>query len=266
MIEFITEIRTYIDENVNFVDYSDYERRLQYIEMRSRIESLELRYNHNHDEKGRFCSGGGGGRMSSASSGNSAKTLDKSGKSDIIKETSKKGITPITDEAINRVPNVLIDGYTSEQCAEIQKQHKELLDYSRKNNDNKEVAFVFDSSLGNRKEFKGEDDNLDFGSSLYGKDLLVMHNHPRNSSYSTTDLTFFTNNSNIKTLTIAKNNGKSEYITKSNNFDSHKFVLEYNRFYTKIVKTGSDAEKNKFVKTLLNKTKSGVIWSEREKE
>ncbi len=45
---------------------------------------IELRYNHNHDEKGRFCSGGGGGRLSSASSGNSAKSLDNSEKSDII--------------------------------------------------------------------------------------------------------------------------------------------------------------------------------------
>ncbi len=48
---------------------------------------IELRYNHNHDNKGRFCSGGGGGRMSSESNGNSAKTLDNSEKSGIIKET-----------------------------------------------------------------------------------------------------------------------------------------------------------------------------------
>ncbi|MDE5772815.1 MAG: phage portal protein [Ruminococcus sp.] len=47
---------------------------------------IELRYNHNHDEKGRFCSGGGGGRMSSSSAENSAKSLDNSEKSDIMKE------------------------------------------------------------------------------------------------------------------------------------------------------------------------------------
>ena len=48
---------------------------------------IELRYNHNHDEKGRFCSGGGGGRMSSASSGNSPESLDNSEKSGIIEKT-----------------------------------------------------------------------------------------------------------------------------------------------------------------------------------
>lgn len=51
---------------------------------------IELRYNHNHDEKGRFCSGVGGGRLSSEkklySNGgaNPEKAVDKSGKSDKI--------------------------------------------------------------------------------------------------------------------------------------------------------------------------------------
>lgn len=31
---------------------------------------------------------------------------------------------------------------------------------------------------------KGTDEKIDFGSALQGKDLFVMHNHPRNSSYS----------------------------------------------------------------------------------
>lgn len=45
---------------------------------------VELRYNHNHDEKGRFCSGSGGGRFSS---GNSPESLDNSEKSGIIEKT-----------------------------------------------------------------------------------------------------------------------------------------------------------------------------------
>ena len=218
--------------------------------------TLELRHNPNHDDKGRFCSGGGGG--------NSAKPVDKSKKDDIIKESNeKKPITEITEKAVENVPNVKIQGYTDEQCAEIQKQHKELLKYSRDKNNGNEVAFVLDSNLQNRKEFKGSDDRLDFGSSLYGKDLTVMHNHPRNSSYSKTDIIFFGSNSNVKTLTIVKNNGKVEYLTKSKDFDSMSFKLEYDRLHKKIVKNGTDSENAKFVKTLLSKTKSGVVWSER---
>lgn len=57
-----------------------YKNHLQYIELRARL--LELRYNHNHDERGRFASGGGGG--SPLSSGNSAKGVDKFDKSGIM--------------------------------------------------------------------------------------------------------------------------------------------------------------------------------------
>ncbi|MBE6861946.1 MAG: hypothetical protein E7497_03470 [Ruminococcus sp.] len=196
----------------------------------------------------------------------SCRELTNDGRSGIIKENSKKAITLVTDTSIERVPNIKISGYTDEQCSVIQQQHRELLKYSRDNNKNKEVAFVFDNELNNRKEFIESDDKLDFGSSLYGKDLYVMHNHPRNSSYSTTDLIFFLGNSNVKTFTIVKNNGNVEYLIKSSDFDSAKFKLEYNRLYRKIVTTGSDAEKDKFVRTFLNKTKSGVIWSERAKQ
>lgn len=190
--------------------------------------------------------------------------VDISQKSGIIRESSKpKPITEITDKAVESVPKVDISGYTDEQCAIIQQQHKELLEYSRKHNNNKEVAFVFDSSLENRKEFMGADDKIDFGRGLYGSNITVLHNHPRNSSYSVTDIIFFGDNSNVKTLTIVKNNGKVEYLTKSEEFKPAVFKLEYDRLYRKIVKKGTDSEKDKFVKTLLNKSKSGVIWSER---
>ena len=67
----------------------------------------------------------------------SGDSVDFSGESGIIEETSKKPVTPITDSSIERVPKVEISGYTDEQCGFIQKQHKELLEYSRQNNDNK---------------------------------------------------------------------------------------------------------------------------------
>ena len=193
------------------------------------------------------------------------KIVDKSAESGIIRESNKqKPITKITDKAIENVPKVNIPGYTDEQCAMIQKQHKELLEYSRKNNENREVAFVLDSLLENRKEYFGSDDMIDFSEGLYGSDITVLHNHPRNSSFSVTDIIFFEDNSNVKTLTIVKNNGKVEYLTKSDEFTSSVLKLEYDRLYRKIVKTGTDSEKEKFIKTLLNKSKSGVIWSERK--
>lgn len=196
---------------------------------------------------------------------NSNKHIAKSKKGDILKEESKKSITPITDKAINRVPKVNINGYTDEQCNEIQKQHKELLRFSKEQNDNKEVAFVFRDGLVDYKPFTGSDEKIDFGTYLEtkGKNLTILHNHPRNSSYSMNDLDVFANK-NVRTITIVKNNGTVEYLTKTDDFDNNRFALECNRLYKKIVVKETDEEKDRFVKTLLNKSKAGVIWSGRK--
>lgn len=196
---------------------------------------------------------------------NSNKHIANSSKGDILKEESKKSITPITDKAINRVPKVNIDGYSEEQRVEIQKQHKELLKFSKEQNNNKEVAFVFRDGLVDYKPFTGSDEKIDFGTYLEtkGKNLTILHNHPRNSSYSMNDLDVFANK-NVRTITIVKNNGTVEYLTKTDDFDNNRFALECNRLYKKIVVKETDEEKDRFVKTLLNKSKAGVIWSGRK--
>ena len=192
------------------------------------------------------------------------KRLTSGADSGIIGENSKKPITLITEKSIESVPLVSIDGYSEEQCLFIQNQHKELLKKSLDDNNSCEVAFVFNNSFGNRRHFYGSDDIIDFKNTLFDKDSFVMHNHPRNSSYSMTDLIFFIRNQNVKTFTIVKNNGNVEFITKGTDYNGENFKLEYDRLYRKIVKSGTDSEKDKFVRTLLNKTKSGVTWSGRE--
>lgn len=174
---------------------------------------------------------------------NAPKIVDNSGESGIIKENSKpKPITAITDDAIKRVSKVNISGYTDEQCAMIQKQHKELLEYSHKYNDNKEVAFVFDSYLSNRKEYTGSDDIIDFGSDLSGKDLVLLHNHPRNSSYSFNDIVEFVRNDSIKTFTIVKNNGKIETLTKIDSYDKLGMLKKLQRMKNDITKIAPEGE------------------------
>ena len=157
-----------------------------------------------------------------------AESVAKSGKSGIIKEKSKKPITPITDKAISRIPKVDIEGYTEEQCLEIQKQHKELLKFSKEQNENKEVAFVLKNDVSKMitEPIKGTDEKIDFGSALQGKDLFVMHNHPRNSSYSLNDIIEFIKNDSIKTFTIVKNDGNIEVLTKLKGYDRLSLLTE----------------------------------------
>lgn len=191
-----------------------------------------------------------------------AESVAKSGKSDIIKEKSKKPITPITDKAISCIPKVDIEGYTEEQCLEIQKQHKELLKISKEQNDNKEVAFVLKNDVSKMitEPIKGTDEKIDFGSALQGKDLFVMHNHPRNSSYSLNDIIEFIKNDSIKTFTIVKNDGNIEVLTKLKGYDRLSLLTELQRMEKKRIKTGSDSEYRKVIDKFLSKHQEGGLF------
>lgn len=191
-----------------------------------------------------------------------AESVAKSGKSGIIKEKSKKPITPITDKAISRIPKVDIEGYTEEQCLEIQKQHKELLKFSKEQNDNKEVAFVLKNDVFKMitEPIKGTDEKIDFGSALQGKDLFVMHNHPRNSSYSLNDIIEFIKNDSIKTFTIVKNDGNIEVLTKLKGYDRLSLLTELQRMGKKRIKTGSDSEYRKVIDKFLSKHQEGGLF------
>ena len=191
-----------------------------------------------------------------------AESVAKSGKSGIIKEKSKKPITPITDKAISRIPKVDIEGYTEEQCLEIQKQHKELLKFSKEQNENKEVAFVLKNDVSKMitEPIKGTDEKIDFGSALQGKDLFVMHNHPRNSSYSLNDIIEFIKNDSIKTFTIVKNDGNIEVLTKLKGYDRLSLLTELRRMGKKRIKTGSDSEYRKVIDKFLSKHQEGGLF------
>lgn len=193
---------------------------------------------------------------------NSSENVAKSGESGIIKEKSKKPITPITDKAISCIPKVDIEGYTEEQCLEIQKQHKELLKFSKEQNDNKEVAFVLKNDVSKMitEPIKGTDEKIDFGSALQGKDLFVMHNHPRNSSYSLNDIIEFIRNDSIKTFTIVKNDGNIEVLTKLKGYDRLSLLTELQRMEKKRIKTGSDSEYRKVIDKFLSKHQEGGLF------
>lgn len=193
---------------------------------------------------------------------NSSENVAKSGESGIIKEKSKKPITPITDKAISCIPKVDIEGYTEEQCLEIQKQHKELLKISKEQNDNKEVAFVLKNDVSKMitEPIKGTDEKIDFGSAFQGKDLFVMHNHPRNSSYSLNDIIEFIKNDSIKTFTIVKNDGNIEVLTKLKGYDRLSLLTELQRMEKKRIKTGSDSEYRKVIDKFLSKHQEGGLF------
>lgn len=192
------------------------------------------------------------------------KSLTSGGGSSIINEKSGKTITRITDDAINRIPKIKVDGFTDEQNLIIQNQHKELLRYSRDNNDSKEIAFVFRKDLTDRAVYTGTDDMIDFGRGLFGKgsDLFIMHNHPRNTGFSKTDIDEFINNNNIRSLSIVKNNGEVEVITKLDDYEYKEAYLYKERYKRRIAPNKTDHEYEKMVVKLLSfyEKKGVIVW------
>jgi len=241
-----------------FMDYAEHAVRVINIETRW----YELRGWITKNGRHILIGDDGGGSYGSGA----GKSIDNSVKSGIIEENGEpKPITKITDKAIASVPKVKISGYTDEQCSKIQEQHKELLKYARDNNDCNEVAFVFDSSLQVRKEFKGSDDRLDFGQNFYDSDLMIMHNHPRNSSYSFTDIVEFVGNERIKTLTIVKNNGNVETLSKLKDFDKLSLLRSLQKAENKVLKATKkgeyrDNEYRKVVNKFLDNQQKGGLF------
>lgn len=148
-----------------------------------------------------------------------------------IEEAKRKEIIQISERAISDVPEVKISGYTDEQCKTIQEQHKELLRYARDNNDSGEVAFVFRDGLTDRKIVVGTDAEIDLGRSTEGNGFnqFIMHNHPRGSSFSKMDIGEWVGHDEIRTMSIIKNNGCVEIITKNSSFDKTIAMIDFKR-------------------------------------
>ena len=87
-----------------------------------------------------------------------------------------------------------------------------------------------------------------------------MHNHPRNSSYSDYDIQFFTTNDNVKSLSIIKNNGNVEVISKTELFTVKKMKTVYKRAFKKYVKQGTNEEIDKAIEYILKKNGGILEW------
>lgn len=172
---------------------------------------------------------------------------------------TQNSITTITSETIAKVPRVTPATYTDEMCDLIQQEHKNLLNVSMTQNNNQEVAFFFNEDFSSKSIVFGEEDRLSFPN-LYGKNMFVMHNHPRNSSFSANDVLCFISNNSIKSLSVVKNNGKVEVLTKTSDCDIMEMLKEYNRMLKKQVKQGLGSEYRSFVNKFLRKFEEmGVI-------
>lgn len=170
---------------------------------------------------------------------------------------SGKGLTPITNSAINKVPLISTTKMTNAEALKLQALHKELLEYARDNNNSEEVAFLVNSNFEKFDVIKGDIESLD----LTGKSAkYILHNHPNNSSFSMNDIVFLTDNKS-DFISVVKNNGSVELL-EIQNFNYRRFVVEVNRLekkYQKDIANNLEKGYTKVAGELLKKSKSGLI-------
>lgn len=192
------------------------------------------------------------------------KPLTNSTQNGKIKEKiQNKEITKITDATINKIPTIESSIYSKAETNKITSQHKDLLEFSKKN-DSKEVAFLLNSNLERIGQYIGNETEVNIGNSILGKgeNLFVMHNHPRNSGFSLQDLQTFIIEDNIKTISIVKNNGAVEMLTKHSAYNKTRARVILDRHLKKyITNTNDDIQFDKAIQKYINymKTKEGAF-------
>ena len=133
----------------------------------------------------------------------------------------------ITGQAITKVHDLQIPGYSQEQAAACGSIRRELLTYAQQENDSNEVACVIDLRTGQATPFiEGYQDSINILAQpdIYhwlntcpDRTLEITHNHPGTSYFSLNDLNIFMRYPSVKTMTVVTNKGKTWYISKTPN-------------------------------------------------
>lgn len=161
--------------------------------------------------------------------------------------TERSTILPITDEVIESIGKMHV--FESEELNErMLILHKELMKKAKNRNGSKEVGIYWDytdssrkplmitgteDSVGDKKDDKREKDNKkDLGKdflkkSKYGS-VVFMHNHPKNSIFSSPDLKSFVKYKEIVIMTVICNNGTVHILIKDKEINPHTIIDFHN--------------------------------------
>ena len=178
-------------------------------------------------------------------------------------ERGKGPITKITDSVINDFPAVKVDWFTEDQNKQFRSLHKELLQTSRDKNNCFETAFIVSGDLSRKTIVFGDETTISIPPLSTGLNSLILHNHPRNSSFSIEDIAAVTI-PGYQGITIAKNNGGLEILTKSPNCDNIRLQNDVRRFLIRKPNKISDSDAQKMISKWVEK--GWVKWLIVEKQ
>lgn len=179
-------------------------------------------------------------------------------------ERVKGPITKITDSVINDFPAVKVDWFTEDQNKQFRSLHKELLQTSRDKNNCFETAFIVSGDLSRKTIVFGDETTISIPPLSTGLNSWILHNHPRNSSFSIEDIAAVTI-PGYQGITIAKNNGGLEILTKSPNCDNIRLQNDVRRFLIRKPNKISDSDAQKMISKWVEKGWAKWLIVEKQK-
>ncbi|MFB5068295.1 MAG: phage minor head protein [Aerococcus sanguinicola] len=181
----------------------------------------------------------------------------------MAKERGKK--VNITNQAIEKVQNINISGYSDAENRNILLAHQQLLKDSKDNNRSNEVMHIMRD--GPPIVVYGSKDAVDINQSPQARYLLnsspdrsltVLHNHPGGSSFSNQDLALFYTTDSVRTLTAVSNQGKVIFMTKNRDYNKDSFRKAIVKYSDKLYDKDSKIQDAAMLALLKEARKCGV--------
>ncbi len=157
-----------------------------------------------------------------ASTKKAAGLLEKRTQFGILKDTGYEG-APITEEAIQRVPQIRPEGWSSEQAERLQEAHRELLRSVQGRPVGTEAGAIYSPDLRLIERKVGAAAAQRIVIPRCHEPHIFMHNHPSGEIFSYTDLTSFLANDKMYGMTAVGNTGKLYAVFKKEIYDGFRF-------------------------------------------
>lgn len=175
--------------------------------------------------------------------------LDNPGNRDILEDTRYKAI-PVTDEAIQRVPQIRPQGWTTEQAERLQKAHRDLLRAVQSKPVGTEAGAVYTPDMRLIERRIGEDATQTVLLPRYTVPHILIHSHPSGEVFSARDLESFFYNEEMNGMTVVGNSGKVYVVLKSVEYDGFRFGAAFSDMSIQLKSAMSEHDPDKYINTI----------------
>ena len=136
-----------------------------------------------------------------------------------------KGVVVPTQETVDNIPLIKLDGMTDEQALSLQKAHKAVLQavVDSKTFDREAGCFILDGYSFASPFVSKRQGNIDFPDSPINA-IGTIHSHPTGYMFSKDDIFQFAGNGDLSIMTVVGNGGKIYVFQKTDFFDVSGYI------------------------------------------